>query len=144
MAAIRQCQSLAQSSIRQNRPALHFVLVWVERYTEHRNRPSRPREDSPSADILFGEGVLDGGDEEAGDGGYACGFDGGTDGVLGLVGGFFVGHCCDRVAAKRGRKGVWKGMCLVSDGRDVAWWRAPGWTTRQSFLLCFMESRIGG
>ena len=58
------------------------------RHTENANGASRPGEDTPCADILLCEGVLDGGDEGARAAGHQRGLDGVAQSILGVV---FVG-----------------------------------------------------
>ena len=74
----------------QAHPRSPILLVPVQSsdgdsHTKHSNRPPRPSKHSHRPNILLRQGILDGGDEEAGDGGDGRHFDGGTDGVFGLV-----------------------------------------------------------
>ncbi len=58
--------------------------------TKHGNRPPRPGKHTKRADILLGQGILNGRDEQAGEGGDAGRFDGCAHGIFGLVGAFYL------------------------------------------------------
>lgn len=77
-------------------PSLHVSFRIVLRHTENANGAPRAGEDTPRADILLCEGVLDSRDEGAGAAGDQGGLDGVAHGILGVVvvGPLVVfGHC---------------------------------------------------